>query len=127
MNKTLTYKDNVLLIDTTPDMYGDMAVSHMEHLRGLFVQGTSQSRSGYVDTISTDAHVYLDIENEFVKANAFRLEGMYVVVNLFGGDENQQWFKISSVKVGQRKLLGNEVNNVHCHLTKSTPLDLEDS
>lgn len=127
MNRLLTYKDNVLLVDVEPDDYGDMAVATVEHVKGLFVQGTSQSRTGYVDNIGTDAHIYLDIENPFVKANAFRLEGMYVVVNLFGGDENQQWFKISSVKVGQRKLLGNEVNNVHCHLTKATPFDLEDS
>lgn len=127
MNKLLNYKDDVVLVDTYPDDYGDMGISHVEKLKGLFVQGTSQTRTGYVDAIGTDAHVYLDINNAFVQENAFRLEGMYLVANIFGGQENQQWFKISRVKVGQRKLLGNEVNNVHCFLTKSTPLDLEES
>lgn len=127
MNKLLNYKDDVLLVDTSPDDYGDMGISHVEKLKGLFVQGTSQSRTGYVDTIGTDAHIYLDINNDFIQRNAFRLEGMYLVANIFGGEENQQWFKIARVKVGQRKLLGNEVNNVHCFLDKSTPLELGES
>lgn len=127
MNKLLNYKDDVLLIDTSPDDYGDMSIAHVEKLKGLFVQGTSQNRSGYVDTIGTDAHVYLDINNTFVQENAFRLEGMYLVANIFGGEQNQQWFKIERVKVGQRKLLGNEVNNCHCFLSKATPLELGES
>lgn len=127
MNKALNYQDDVLLVETAPDDYGDDGIKQVVPVKGLFVQGTSQNRANYVDTIGTDAHVYLDINNEFVLQNAFRLEGMYLVANIFDGEENQQWFKISTVKVGQRKLLGNEVNCVHCHLTKSTPLDLEES
>ena len=71
MNKLLNYKDDVVLVDTYPDDYGDMGISHVEKLKGLFVQGTSQTRTGYVDAIGTDAHVYLDINNAFVQENAF--------------------------------------------------------
>lgn len=127
MNLLLNYKDPVTLIETTQDGYGDNKISHIEHLNGLFVQGNSQAEANYVEGLGTDAHIYLDIGNEFVQANAFRLEGMYLICNLFNGDEREAWYKISRVKVGQRKLLGNEVNNIHCFLTKCDALDYEES
>lgn len=127
MNQLLEYKDPVVLIETAQDGYGDNTVIHAEHLKGLFVQGTSQAEASYVEGISTDAHIYLDIENQFVLENAFRLEGMYIVCSLFGGSEEEAWYKIARCKVGQRKLLGNEVNNVHCFLTKCDALEYEES
>ena len=127
MNKLLTYKDPVILIETGQDGYGDHSILHAEHLNGLFVQGTSVSRSNYTEMIGTDAHIYLDIENRFVRENAFRLEGMYLVVNLLGGKESDAWYKIERCKVGQRKLLENDINNIHCFLSKSDPLPYEES
>lgn len=127
MNLLLEYKDPILLIETGQDGYGDNTVIHVEHLNGLFRLGMSQAESNYVEGISTDAHVYLDIENPFVKANAYRLEGMYIVANLQGGRENQAWYKISSCILGQRKLLDNDYNNIHCRLTKCAALDMEES
>ena len=127
MNLLLEYKDPILLIETAQDGYGDNAISHVEHLNGLFLQGTSQAESAFVEGISTDAHIYLDIENSFVKENAFRLEGMYIVANLFDDRESQAWYKIARCKVGQRKLLENDLNNVHCFLTKCSALYLEES
>lgn len=127
MNRLLVYKDPILLIETSQDEYGDNAVSHIEHLNGLFRLGASQNESNYVEGLSTDAHVYLDIENPFVKENAYRLEGMYIVANLHGGRESQAWYKISSCILGQRKLLDNDLNNIHCRLTKCAALDLEES
>lgn len=127
MNLLLEYKDPILLIETGQDGYGDNTVIHVEHLNGLFRLGMSQAESNYVEGISTDAHVYLDIENPFVKANAYRLEGMYIVANLQGGRESQAWYKISSCILGQRKLLDNDYNNIHCRLTKCAALDMEES
>lgn len=127
MNLLLEYKDPILLIETAQDGYGDNAISHIEHLNGLFLQGTSQAEAAYVEGISTDAHIYLDIDNSFVRKNAFRLEGMYIVANLFGDRESQAWYKIARCKVGQRKLLENDLNNVHCFLTKCSALYMEES
>lgn len=128
MNLLLEYKDPVLLIETGQDEYGDNAIIHVEHLNGLFRLGASQNEANYVEALGTDAHIYLDIENPFVKANAYRLEGMYIVANLQGGKQNQAWYKISSCILGQRKLLDNDLNNIHCRLTKCSALDdLEES
>ena len=128
MNRLLIYKDPVLLIETTQDEYGDNTISHIEHLNGLFRLGASQGEANYVEALGTDAHIYLDIENQFVKENAYRLEGMYIVANLHGGKENQAWYKISSCILGQRKLLDNDLNNIHAYLTKcSAIMEIEES
>lgn len=127
MNLLLNYKDPVLLIETGQDGYGDNSIIHIEHINGLFVQGTGQNEINYVEGISADAHIYLDIENTFVLENAFRLEGMYIVANIFGGKTSECWYKISRCKVGQRKLLENDINNIECWLTKCDALDIWES
>lgn len=126
-NVLLNYKDDIILIETGQDGYGDNEIIHAEHLKGLYLQGTSQSESGFVESLSTSSHIYLDIENEFVKQNAYRLEGMYIIANIYDGKDNQSWFKITNVKIGQRKLLDNEINNIHCQLSKTAPLIYEES
>ena len=125
MNRLLNYQDVVRLIQTTQNGYGDHTISVDIEVPALFHEGTSQSQSGYVERIACDAHVYLDPENEYIKANAFRLEGMYLVANLYGGEESESWYKISRVVVGQRKLLDNAINNCHCFLTKCDALEIE--
>lgn len=118
MNKLLRYQDDIVIYNTSQDGYGDFTVTEEVKVKGLFLQGTSNAFNGQVDSIATDAHVYLDINNEFVKENAFRLEGLFLKCNTLNGSDSESWYRISSVKVGQRKLLDNEINNVHCRLTK---------
>lgn len=123
MNRLLTYKDTVRLIQTTQNGFGDNTISLDVEVPALFHEGTSQSQSGYVERIACDAHVYLDPYDPTVQSTAYRLEGMYIVANLYGGIESESWYKISRVVVGQRKLLTNEVNNVHAYLTKCDALE----
>lgn len=125
MNRLLNYQDTVRLIQTTQNGWGDNSVSVDIEVPALFHEGTSQSQSSYVERIACDAHVYLDPENFYIKENAFRLEGMYIVANLYGGIESESWYKISRVVVGQRKLLDNAINNVHAYLTKCDALEIE--
>ena len=126
-NQPLVYKDPIVLIETGANGYGDEGIIHAEHLLGLFHEGTSQNHSGYVDYIGSQAHCYLDINNAFVQENAFRLEGMYLIANLYGGKDSESWYKIDRVVVGQRKLLENDINNVHVFLSKTDALDYEES
>lgn len=122
MNKLLDYKDSVILISTTQDEYGDDFIDKVIPINGLFLQGTSQNEISHTDMISTDAHIYLDIDNPFVQENAYRLEGMYLVADLLGLGQSESWYKIARVKIGWRKLLENDINNVHCFLTKCEAL-----
>lgn len=125
MNKLLNYLDTVRLIQTVQNGYGDNTISVDIQVPALFHEGTSQAESGYVERIACDAHVYLDPEDEYIKQNAFRLEGMYLVANLYGGIESESWYKISRVVIGQRKLLDNAINCCHCFLTKCDALEEE--
>lgn len=125
MNKLLNYQDTVRLIQTAQNGWGDNEVITDILVGALFHEGTSQSQSGYVERIACDAHVYLDIDNPFIQENAFRLEGMYLVANLYGGVESESWYKISRVVIGQRKLLDNALNCCHCFLTKCDALEIE--
>lgn len=118
MNRFLTYKDDLTIYETGQDGYGDFSISKEVPVKGLFLQGTSSSFQSDTESIATDAHVYLDIENDFIKQNAFRLEGLFIKCNTLNGLDNESWYRIVSAKVGQRKLLDNELNNVHCRLVK---------
>lgn len=118
MNRFLTYKDDLTIYETGQDGYGDFSILKEVPVKGLFLQGTSSSFQSDTESIATDAHVYLDIENDFIKQNAFRLEGLFIECNTLNGLDNESWYRIVSAKVGQRKLLDNELNNVHCRLVK---------
>lgn len=124
MNLPLVYKDPMLLVEVGANGYGDESVIHVEQLNGLFHQGLSQHQQHYAAQLGCECHVYLDIENPFVKANFIRLEGMYIVCNIFGDEDNMCWYKIEKCVTGQRKLLDNDVNNLHCYLSKATALPL---
>lgn len=121
--RKLVYKDPLVLISTTQDGYGDHTIAHQEFLFGLFHTGETINQVQYVEQNSMDAHVYLDPEDGFVAQNYLRIEGMYLIANPFGGRETDAWYKIQKVIVGQTKLLDNQVNNIHCMLIKTSPLD----
>lgn len=118
MSVKLDYKDTVTLVDTTYNGYGDETGTETP-IKALFIQSTGFGHSGNTDNISADAHAYLNHEDPFVIANAYRLEGMLLKANLFGGKASDAWYRISVVRVGMDKLLTNQVDNVHVYLTKS--------
>lgn len=110
--------DTVKLATTTPDMYGDRTVTVLTDVKSLFIQRTADTHSNNMDVVQSDAVVYLDPTNEVVLANAYRLEGMYIIAQPFGQGQDESWYKIVAVNVGQRKLLDNAVENIHCSLDK---------
>lgn len=111
-------KDTLTLAEVISDGYGDKSVSEVTEIDCLFLQSTSNSHSNNVEVTNSDAHAYLDIENPIVKDRGYRIEGMILKANPFGADEDESWYKITRVVVGQRKLLDNDVDNVHVFLQK---------
>jgi hypothetical protein len=108
--------DVVTIAEGVGGGYGDSKIRILGQVDALFLQSFSRSHAANVDVNDADAHVYLDTENEIVKSRAYRLEGMYINANPFGGVDNNSWYKVTRVPVGQRKLLDNDVDNVHCFL-----------
>ena len=126
--KKINLQDTVKILNAGVNGYGDVVVLEEAEVLGAFFQGTSTSRTNNTDMLETyDAHCYVDETNEFVVDNAYRLEGMYLVANLYGGSEKEAWYKIRDVKLGVTKILDNQVNNCHCFLQKVEALNLTES
>lgn len=110
--------DTVKLATTSSDMYGDKTVEVLTEVKSLFIQRTGAVNVGNMEADTSAAAVYLDKDNPVIVANAFRLEGMYIIAQPFGQLAEESWYKISSVNVGQRKLLNNAIDNIYCRLDK---------
>ena len=122
----LKLKDTVKLADTSSDMYGDKVAVVLTDVKALFLQSTGAIRGTNTEIISSDAHVYLDKNNPEIRGRGYRVEGMYIIANPFGIDNDESWYRIERVEVGQRKLLANDVNNVHAFLKKVAKMEVAD-
>ena len=114
----IVMKDTCQLAETVSNGYGTKKIENLQTVKCLFLQSTGNVHSANVEIASSDAHVYLDIDNPYIKANGYRLEGKLLRINPFGAEDNESWYKIIRVVVGQRKLLTNQVDNVHAFLQK---------
>lgn len=110
--------DTVKLATTTVDGYGDKAVTVLTEVEALFIQRTGVTHGTNTNGITSDATIYLDPTDNIVLDNAFRLEGMYIIAQPFSQLEEEAWYKITHVTVGQRKLLDNTIDNIYCTLEK---------
>lgn len=114
----MVLKDTVKLATTVVDGYGDKTVTVLDEVVCLFIQKSSYERGEGNEGVASDATVYLDPRNPTVLDNAYRLEGMYIIAESFGSTEQDSWYRIQSVSVGQRKLLNNAIDNIYCRLEK---------
>ena len=117
------YNDEVTIYKVTSDEYGrKKIVTETENIPCIFLQGIKVVQSDKSETIDADAVMYPDPENEFVLDNSNRLEGMFIKAPLFGVDDDEGWYRISSVTVNRDHLLTNTIDNILCILTKSAKL-----
>ena len=126
--KKIHLPDTVRIMNSAVDGYGDAIVLEESVVKGAFFQGTSTKRSGQTDMLEAyDAHCYVDETDPFVVENGYRLEGMYLVCDLYSFNQDECWYRIADVKLGIDKLMDNKVNNCHCFLQKCEPLKIEES
>lgn len=120
----LDYKDTVQLVTVTlsEDGYATEVVDEVVDVPALFLATTGYQRGGNQVDVTSDASVYLDPTSTLVTERFNRLEGMLVIAHPFGELEAESWYRITSVVVGQDKLLGNQIDNIQCQLKKSTSL-----
>lgn len=114
----IAMKDTCQIAQVSTDGYGDKTLDVLTTVNCLFLQSTGYNHSNNVEMANSDAHVYLDIEEPTIKNVGYRIEGMYLIVNPFGASDDESWYRVSRVVIGQRKLLTNEVDNVHAFLQK---------
>lgn len=114
----MKYVDVVKLATTSSDGYGDQHVEVLSEVAAIFIQRTGADHANGMSYETSDALVYLNPKDGTVINNSYRLEGMYVIAQPFGQTQEESWYKITGVNVGQRKLLTNEIDNILCTLEK---------
>ena len=122
MSICIDYKDTINIVETSIDEYSTESIKSNNEVKALFSSTTGWSHSSNQDSIISDAHVYIDPKNAFVVSSLNRLEGMLVIASPFGGNTRDSWYRIIGVKVGQDKLLDNNIDNIRLDLKKSTEI-----
>lgn len=123
MNLLLEYPDTATFVVAASGAYAnDKMMSEQFEVNVVFVQNLQFRRTNFQDQIDADAICYPDIENEFIVSHFNRLEGMYVMMSLYGAPETISWFKVSQVVVNRDHLLNNEIDNIELRLKKANPV-----
>lgn len=123
MGLQLRHKDNTTFVIVNSGNYGNSkAVLEQHDVKGTFLQNTGFLHANNQDLLDADAILYPNERDSFIKANHNRLEGMYVIVALFGADADDSWYKITSVTVNRDHLLGNKIDNILLTLKKTESL-----
>lgn len=120
----MNYPDIIKLAVTSSDGYGDSTVTALDEIPAAFVKRAGIVHGSNTEGETTDATVYLLPTNSKVMENKDKLEGMYIVSSPFGADN---WYRISSVNIAERKLLNNAIDNVYCRLQKVAGLAYDQS
>lgn len=114
----LPFRDTALFYPSTADDYGQDVLGDPTEVPCMFVQTTGYAHRGSQDAITGAPRIALPADHEFVTDRAYRLEGLIVEVNPFGGSGSAQRFKVSSVTPARDLLLANQLHHVECELQK---------
>lgn len=116
----MRYQDTAQFVSVVAEKYSNTKIlASQATVPVIFLQSTGFLRSENQDAIEADAVCYPDFTNAYIVANANRLEGMYILMPLYGADTEQSWYKITSVSVNRDHLLTNSIDNVECLLKKT--------
>ena len=119
----LEYRDSATFVIVNSTGYGNnKIIEEEETVSCIFLQNTAFSHSNFRDNIESDAICYPDPTNDFILENYYRLEGMYIKINMFGSTNDISWYKIENVSVNRNHLLGEEVDNIELNLKKTRPI-----
>lgn len=123
MGMELTYNETITIYKVSSSGYrGSKQLVDSADVACIFAQGTGFSHQNNQENVDADAVVYVDFEDEFITENANRLEGMYVLANIFDGTNSKSWFKIDSVAINRDHLINNQIDNIELRLKKTASL-----
>lgn len=119
----LQYNDLATFVSVTSGAYGNnKTVDEQVLVPVIFLQTTGFERNGFQDSFVADAICYPDPTNAFVVEHANRLEGMFIIMQLYGSTPEESWYKIEEVSVNRDHLLTNTIDNVELLLKKTRPV-----
>lgn len=111
----MKYPDTIRLATTAPDGYGDKTVTAFDEIPASFARRKGYAHATNSEGETSDATVYLLPTNSAVLSKKNNLEGMLLQLAPYSDDN---WYRISSVDIAERKLLDNVIDNVYCRLQK---------
>lgn len=116
----LQYNSEVTFVEVRPSGYGNnKIVKEFEDVPCIFLENTGFSRTGFQESIDSDATCFPDPANEFVSNHDNRLEGMYILSPGCSVSDADAWYKVINVTVNKDHLLNNEIDNIELQLKKS--------
>lgn len=125
MYPALNFNECVTIYELTTNDYGKDVLGDDTEVKALYEQVTGFGHGGFQDSINGTSRIYLDGDNKFVLENAYRLEGMIIMINPFDGSDAKQYFRIVNVTVARDILRKNKVRHVECELAKTADFDNE--
>ena len=120
MTLAMKYNDVATFVEVTSGVYGSSKIIvDQEDVNCIFLQDTNMVHANHQDGRSADSICYPDPTNQFIIDNFNLLEGMYIMIEMFG---KTSWYKIESVTVNRNHLLGTEIDNIECLLKATTSI-----
>ncbi len=116
------YPHTIRFFDTAVDEYGEHAVTSYADVPAVFEQQTGFTHGDYQDAITSDAVALIDPKDDWVLANAYRIEEKLCMVNLYSDSDNQSWYKVVQSAVGSSHQLDNVIDTVRIVLKKTKAL-----
>ena len=120
----MRYPDTVKLATTTTDGYGDRTATVLDEIPASFIKRASVVAGDNREAETSEAAVYLLPTHAKVLEKKDDLEGIYIIVEPFSANN---WYRISSANIAERKLLDNTIDNVYCRLQKVAGLAYDQS
>lgn len=118
----IQFDDIITLVTTTVDEYSTDVIDDFSEVSAAIDLNTGYAHNSNQDAITSDAIAFLDPTDEFLQDNYYRLEEMFLVIDLFGTPENRAWYQIIQVNVARDTQLCNDVDHIEVLLKKTAPL-----
>lgn len=112
----------LVLTDPSDDGFASEVVSDQADVMAAVDFNTGYAHGGHSDTVNSDATIFVNPMDDFVKANFNRLEEMLVLIDLFNTPENRAWYKVVRVQVARDTQLCNEIDHLELLVKKTAPL-----
>ena len=120
---SLNYQDTATFVRTESSGYGNnQEVVESSDVPVIFVQNTQFRRNNYQDGLDSDAVCWPDPTNTFIVNMANRLEGLYVLMPLYGAADDIAWFRVIDVTINRDHLISNQIDNIELRLKKTKPI-----
>lgn len=116
----LIYINKLTFVYVQSDKYGNNKIlEEYDGVNCIFLQNTGFLRASFQENTESDAICFPDPCTEFIRDHKSRLEGMYILAPFEDIDNDEAWYKVTSVTINKAHLLDDMVDNIELLLKKT--------